>query len=134
MKNRRKNPRIDVRVPASYDCYDDYGELVERNFAIILDVSIGGMLIETDDIVEANYITIIFVNHENRNFSITGSVVHSRKTDDGRVKTGICFHGSKKEGIKVVTNLIRTHYYGGNANHTYEAQIAENKPDSSTTT
>ena len=127
MKNRRKNPRISVRVPASYDCYNDYGDLVERNFALILDVSIGGMLIETDDIVEANYISIIFVNHENKNFSITGSVVHSRKTDDGKVKTGICFHGSKKESIKVVTNIIRTHYYGGNANHTYEAQILQNK-------
>ena len=112
MKNRRTNRRINVRVPASYDCYDDYGDLTERHLAIILDVSIGGMLIETDDIVEANYISIIFFNHENKHFSITGSVVHSRRTDNGRVKTGICFHGSKKESITVVTNLIRTHYYG----------------------
>ena len=96
---------------ASYDCYNDDGELFEQRLGAILDVSIGGMLIETDDIVAANYVKIVFVNHENKLLSIVGSVVHSRKTESGKAKTGLCFHGTNAENIKLVTNLIRTYHY-----------------------
>jgi hypothetical protein len=112
MDNKRKSPRTSVYVLASYDCYNDDGELFAQKLGVILDVSMGGMLIETDDIIEANHVKIVFINHENKVLSTVGSVVHSRKADDGKVKTGLCFHGSDTENIKIVTNLIRTNYYG----------------------
>jgi c-di-GMP-binding flagellar brake protein YcgR len=112
MNNRRKYPRVNVYVLVSYDCYNDEEELFDQKLGVILDVSLGGMLIETDDIIEANYVKIVFVNHENKILSIVGSVVHSRKAENGKVKTGLCFHGSDTENIKIVTNLIRTHHYG----------------------
>jgi len=112
MKNKRKYPRINIRVLASYDCYDENGDLVDQKHGVILDVSLGGMLIETDDFIEANYIKIVFVNHEHKLMSIVGSIVHSRKAENGKVKTGLCFHGADSENIKLVTNLIRTHNYG----------------------
>jgi hypothetical protein len=73
------------------------------------------MLIETDDTIEANYVEIVFVNYENKLMSIVGSIVHSRKSENGRAKTGICFHGADSENIKIATNLIRTHYYSKNS-------------------
>ena len=112
MDNQRKHPRVNVYVLASYDCYDDDGELCDQKLGAILDVSVGGMLIETDDIIEANHVKIVFVNHKNKVMSVVGSVVHSRLADNGKVRTGLCFHGSDTENIKIVTNLIRTNYYG----------------------
>ena len=112
MNNRRKYPRINIRVPASYDCFNEEGELFEQKFAVILDVSLGGMLIETDSILEANYMKIVFINHALKRLSIVGSIVHSRKSEKGKVKTGLCFHGTPKETKNIVTNLIRTHNYG----------------------
>ena len=112
MTNQRKHPRVKVRVVASFDCYDEDGELFNQKLGIILDISLGGMLIETDDTIEANYVEIVFVNYENKIMSIVGSIVHSRKSENGRAKTGLCFHGGDSENVKIATNLIRTHYYG----------------------
>jgi hypothetical protein len=112
MNDKRKHPRINIWVPASLECYDDNGELFNRKLGIILDISLGGMLIETDDVIEANYVEIIFVNHEHELMSIVGSIVHSKKCDNGKTKTGICFHGADSENVKIATNLIRTHYFG----------------------
>ena len=77
-----------------------------------MDISLGGMLIETDDIIKANYVEIVFVNYEHKLMSVVGSIVHSRKSENGKAKTGICFHGADSENVKIATNLIRTHHYG----------------------
>jgi len=115
MSNKRKYPRVNIRVLASFDCYNEDGELFYQKLGVILDISLGGMLIETDDTIEANYVEIVFVNYENKLMSIVGSIVHSRKSENGRAKTGICFHGADSENIKIATNLIRTHYYSKNS-------------------
>jgi len=111
MNDKRKYQRVDIRVLASFDCYDEVGELFCQKLGLILDVSLGGMLIETDDIIKANYVEVVFVNYEHKLMSIVGSIVHSRKSESGKAKTGICFHGADSENIKIATNLIRTHYY-----------------------
>jgi len=110
--NKRKYPRVNIYILASFDCFDEDGELFDQKLGVILDISLGGMLIETDDIVKANYVEIVFVNYEQKLMSIVGSIVHSRKPESGKAKTGICFHGADSENIKIATNLIRTHYYG----------------------
>ena len=112
MHDKRKYPRVDIRVLASFDCYNEDGELFYQNLGVILDVSLGGMLIETDDIITANYVEIVFVNYEHRLMSIVGSIVHSRKSENGKAKTGLCFHGADSENVKIATNLIRTYHYG----------------------
>ena len=112
MNDKRKYPRINIWVPASLECYDDNGELFNRKLGVILDISLGGMLIETDDIIKANYVEIVFVNFKHKLMSIVASIVHSRKSGNGKAKTGLCFHGAESENIKIATNLIRTHYFG----------------------
>jgi c-di-GMP-binding flagellar brake protein YcgR len=108
---RRRNPRIDVNVPISYDCYDDDGEIFEQKLGVALDISIGGILIETHDIIDANYVRVIFVNKDSKRLSIIGSVVHSKRKENGKVKSGVCFHGNDKENIQFATNIIRAYYH-----------------------
>ena len=110
MQNQRKYPRINVYVPVSYDCYDDEGEIFERKIGVALDVSLGGILIESYDIVDANYVKVVFVNNDNKLLSIVGSVVHSTKIEKGKARTGFCFHGKDSESIEFITNLIRTYH------------------------
>lgn len=112
MKNRRKSPRIGVRVFASYECYNDDGEVFENDIGVILDVSQGGLRIETVRLIDANYVKVEFVNHANKNLSIVASVVHSRKMKNGKAQTGLCFHGTDTESVEFVSNLIRTYHYG----------------------
>ena len=111
MIDKRKYPRINIWVLASFECYNEDGELFDQKLGAILDISLGGMLIETDDIIKANYVEIVFVNYKNKLMSIVGSIVHSRKSENGKAKTGLCFHGAESENIKIATNLIRTHFH-----------------------
>ena len=117
MNDKRKYPRINIRVLASFEYYDEDGKLFDQKLGVILDISLGGMLIETDDIIKANYVEIVFVNYENKIMSIVGSIVHSRKSENGKAKTGLCFHGAESENIKIATNLIRTHFHGKKITH-----------------
>ena len=114
MTNKRKYPRINIWVLASFECYNEDGELFDRKLGAILDISLGGMLIETDDIIKANYVEIVFVNDKNKLMSIVASIVYSRKSENGKAKTGLCFHGAESENIKIATNLIRTNYHKKN--------------------
>ena len=125
MSNNRKYPRINIRVLASFDCYNEDGELFFQKLGVILDISLGGMLIETDDIIKANYVEIVFVNHEHNLVSVVGSIVHSRKSENGKAKTGLCFHGADTENVKIATNLIRAHFYGNKDPSSRQSKIED---------
>ena len=77
-----------------------------------MDVSLGEILIESHDIIDANNVNVVFVNKDNKIFSIVGSVVHSEKIENGKAKTCLCFHGNDEESIKFTTNLICTYHCG----------------------
>ncbi|UCF90688.1 MAG: PilZ domain-containing protein [Desulfobacterales bacterium] len=111
-QENRRYPRINVKFPIFYDCYDEDGQIVEQNIGLALDVSLGGILIETNRIMDANYIRVGFVNYQNKIVETVGSIAHSRKCANGKVKTGICFHGRDSESRKFATDLIRTYNYG----------------------
>jgi hypothetical protein len=111
MKDKRKYTRVNVNVIASYDCYNDDDEMFDHGIAVILDVSCGGLLIESSKIIDCNFVNVVFVNYDNKSMKIAASVVHSRKIENGRTRTGLCFHGTKNSNIKFVTNLIRTYHY-----------------------
>jgi len=111
MNNRRKYQRVHIKVLASFDCYDDDGEIFEHGIGFILDVSCGGLLLESKNIIDANFVNVVFVNYENKSIEIAASVVHSRKIKNGKARTGLCFHGTKNNNIKFVANLIRTYHY-----------------------
>ena len=115
MEEKRKYPRIKVNVPVSYDCFDDDEELFEQKLGTILDVSEGGLLIESDSLIDANYVKIVVVGFDNKIYSIVASTVHSRKLEQGIVRTGFCFHGDSSESIKFVSMVIRTHHYSRKA-------------------
>ena len=116
MQNRRKYPRIDVSVPVSYDCYNDDDEIFEHGIGVALDVSQGGILIESDAIIDANFVKVVFINYDKKAMGIVGSVVHSRKSGNGKAKTGLCFHDDESECIGFVSNLIRTYHYSKQRN------------------
>ena len=110
-RDQRKYPRVCVSVPIFYECYDEECEIFEQKTGTALDISQGGMLIESDRLMDANYIKIGFVNYQNELIEITASIIWSRQKQDRKVHTGVCFHGSQNESIKFASHLIRTYHY-----------------------
>ena len=111
MKEKRKQPRVNVIMPVAYYRYQYDEKPVEQKMGVILDVSQEGMLIESETVINANYVKIVFVNYENVESSIVGFVIYSRRAENGKAKTGLCFHGEKDEIYTFVTNLIRTYQF-----------------------
>ena len=111
MKERRTQPRVNVIVPVTYASLYDDGKSSENRMGIVLDVSLNGILIESETIVDASYVKLSFVSYDNKKPRIVGYVANSRRNKDGRVNTGMSFYGKKDDIYFFVTNLVRTYHY-----------------------
>ena len=89
--------------------------MTEQKIGTILDVSEGGVLLESDAIIDSNYVKLVIVGFDNQLHSIIGSAVNSKRLDNGKAITGICFHGSTQSNTSFVTAVIRTYFYNKKA-------------------
>jgi hypothetical protein len=111
MEERRKQPRVNVMLPVTYACFHDNGKSLENRIGIVLNVSLNGMLLGSETIIDAKYVKLVFVSYDNKKSRIVGYVVNSRRNENGRVNTGLSFHGEKAEISSFVANLVRTYHY-----------------------
>lgn len=109
--NRRKYPRVSIRVPVNYALLDSDGKIASELIGVALDVSIGGLLLESLDFVGNEYVCIRFIDIDNRTIQIKCKMAYSRKTDMGLVHTGLSFKGSEAEKLDFVTKITRVYFY-----------------------
>jgi hypothetical protein len=109
--NRRKYPRVGIRVPVSYTLLDNHGKKGSDFFGLALDVSLGGLLLESFDFIETEYVGICFIDIENMVAQIKCKMVYSRKEDSGMVHTGLMFQGQEIEKTDFVIRIIRANFY-----------------------
>lgn len=55
--NKRKYPRVKTSNGVSYVCIDENGNGIDQGMGRTLDVSLGGMLLETSVPIESKYIS-----------------------------------------------------------------------------
>ncbi len=99
----------------SFDYYSDDDEIIDSYIGTILDVSEGGLMLESDAIIDANYLKLVIVGFDNQLHSIIGSAVNSERLDNGKTRTGICFHSSDQRNTSFITAVIRTFFYNRKA-------------------
>ncbi len=113
--NRRKYPRVSIHVPVTYTLLEDPGETEPEAVGVALDVSLGGLLIESSDFIASEDVGVRFIDAENQIVRIRCKMVYSRKTDLGTdrevVHTGLCFQGTGPEKANFATKLIRAYFY-----------------------
>jgi c-di-GMP-binding flagellar brake protein YcgR len=109
--NRRKYPRLKIHVPVNYALLDGKGEIESELTGVALDISLGGLLLESADFVGNEYVGIEFIDMDKRPIKIKCKMAYSRKTDTGRVHTGLSFQGTETENLDFVTKIIRTYFY-----------------------
>ena len=73
---RRKHPRFESFNLLSYVCLDENNHALDQGMGRTLNVSEGGILLETPNPIDPN---------------IKGKVAHSKTGEDGKVRTGIQF-------------------------------------------
>jgi hypothetical protein len=109
--NRRKYPRVSIHVPVNYALLDEKGNIVSEQIGVALDVSLGGILLESIDFVATEYVAISFIDMENQVAQMKCKMAFSRKTDLGLVHTGLSFEGSEAEKSDFAAKMIRAYFY-----------------------
>ncbi len=104
---RRKHPRVETNNLVSYVCIDDSGNEIDEGMGGAIDISLGGILIETHDPIESQDILLMAVGIKDELIDIKGKVVYCRAEDSGMFRTGIQFLETNEKIRLFVMNLIK---------------------------
>ena len=96
----RKHARIDSLNLLSYSCFDDNQQLVGQGMGRTINVSEGGILLETHSVIETQYIMSLSIGLGDDVADIKGKIVSSKPVENDRFQTGVEFvETDKKTGI-----------------------------------
>jgi len=108
---KRKYPRVQIHNLISYVCLDDDGKPIKNLMGTALDVSQGGLLLETTHQIEPGDVILITTDDKDRLIEINGKATYCRENGSGKFYVGISFQGTPDENIQFVQHLVRANYY-----------------------
>jgi PilZ domain len=106
---RRKHPRVETDNRVSYVRMDDNGNRIKEGVGRAVNISQGGILIETHHAFEWDNILLLGIDIENKLNRVRGRVVYCNSTDSGVFRTGIEFLEVNEKILSFVINLLKTH-------------------------
>jgi len=106
---KRKHPRVEINNLISYICIDDSSNQTKEGKGKAINISQGGILLETHDSFEWLDILILTINIENESVSIKGKVIYCNADDFGKFRAGIQFLETNEKILSFVINLLETH-------------------------
>ena len=111
--DRRKFRRVKTRNLISFLSFDKSGELISNGLGIAVDVSKGGILLETPYPIAKGLIVLAATDSVNELFEVKGKLMHSQKASTGTYLSGIEFIGIDERVKNFITNLVKEHNYRG---------------------
>jgi c-di-GMP-binding flagellar brake protein YcgR len=106
---RRKYPRVETDNRVSYICMDDNGNPLKEGVGKAVNISQGGILIETPHSFEWQNILFLGIDIENKTNRIRGRVVYCNAADPGIFRTGIEFLEVNERILSFVIHLLKAH-------------------------
>ena len=106
-KERRKYHRIDSLNLLSYIVMDENGQIVSQGVGRTLNVSEGGILLETHVSIDPKHKVSLFVALEDDLVDIAGKVIHSQKGQEGKYCTGISFIEPNEAAHRILSQFIQ---------------------------
>ena len=113
--DRRVYPRTRTRNLIAHISIDQNGRLVSRGLSKTLDISRGGMLLETPHPVEPGRLSLMAVDAENNLIEIKGELVYCKRSATGMYHSGVKFIGSEMEVENFVIRLIKEYNHRKNS-------------------
>jgi hypothetical protein len=115
LTEKRKYPRVKIKNLISYVCLDEDGKPIKRLMGSALDISQGGLLLETANQIEPGNGILITADEQDRIVEIKGKAAYCRETGSGRFYVGISFQGTHDENIQFAKHIVRANYYRRNS-------------------
>ena len=110
---RRKHPRVKTSNLISYYSFDETGRLISHGLGIALDISKGGILLETPCFIKSGPIVLAAIDWENNFVEVKGKLIYSVKESTEMYRCGIEFVGINARVGDFIVNLIKNHNYQG---------------------
>ena len=112
--NRRKTPRVKTQNLISYFTYNENGSLISHGLGIALDISKGGILLETPYPMEPGLLVLNATDRKKNSIEVRGKLVYSKATTTGTYLCGIEFVGVNERIRSFITKLIKEYHFQGN--------------------
>lgn len=106
---KRKHPRVDINNLVSYRCMDDGGNHTKEGRGKSINISQGGILIETRDPFDWQDTLQLFIDIEDESVSIKGKVIYCNAANFGKFRTGIQFLETNDKIVSFVTRLLESY-------------------------
>jgi hypothetical protein len=113
-KGNRNFPRIEIGGFVSYVAVNREKTILSQGIAKVINLSQGGLLLETTEPVEAPYVLLSLVDAGKKDLSFLGQVTHSENGASGQHRIGIRFIEKAEKRKQVVTRLVRAHSHQKN--------------------
>jgi hypothetical protein len=112
--DQRKYARIKTRNLIYHSSIDETGKLVSQGLGQALNISKGGILLETPYPIESDLLSLMATDAENNKIEIKGKLIYCTKLSTGMYRSGIEFIGTDKRVEKFVSKLVREYNYRKN--------------------
>ena len=114
MVDRRKYPRVNTINLISHVTIDETGRRIFKGMSRALDISRGGMLLETVYPIESGCLSLMTVDMDNNLIEIKGELIYCSKSDTAMYHSGIKFIGANEQITKFVTQMIKVYNHRKN--------------------
>ena len=106
---RRKHPRVETNNLVAFVCMDDNGNHIKEGVGRAVNISHGGILIESHQSFEWQDIMLLCINLEDNLNRIRGKVVYCNSVNSEVFRTGIQFLEINEKILSFVIHLLKTH-------------------------
>lgn len=113
---KRKHPRVKIFSLISYCCIDKEGSILSQNYGMALDISQGGLLLETTSALDAEVVLLSIIDLDDNLVELKGIVAYCKETDTGKFRAGISFQGTKEQNIQFAAKMVRAYHSQKNKN------------------
>jgi len=109
----RKYSRVKTQNLISYFSFDKTDNLTSQGMGIAMDISMGGILLETPCPIKPGMLVLSATDKEKNLMELRGKLVHSTPSSTGTFLCGIEFVGVDGRVRDFITRLIKEYSYRG---------------------
>jgi predicted Zn finger-like uncharacterized protein len=103
---RRKHTRVKTQNLISYFSFNKNHKLISHGLGIALDISKGGILLETPYSIESSFLVLTATDKLKNLIEVKGRLIYSKKSSSGTYLCGIEFFGNDERIKDFISKLI----------------------------
>ena len=110
--DKRRTPRVDSPNLLTYVCLDEKNSMVSQGMGRTLNVSEGGILLETHVPIDPQHLILLDIALEDELMQFRGRIAHTRKRENGRIESGVAFIDLDEEKTQFLRQYVTTYLAG----------------------